>query len=38
MEIVLLVKKWFPHLKILEPLEWKGRFNQEIRQYLENDK
>ncbi len=38
MEIALLVKKWFPHLKIIEPLEWKERFNNEIKQYLENDK
>jgi predicted DNA-binding transcriptional regulator YafY len=38
MEIALLVKKWFPHLKIIEPIEWKERFKSEIKQYLKNDK
>ncbi len=38
MEIALLVKKWFPHLKILEPIEWKESFDNELKQYLENDK
>lgn len=38
MEIALLVKKWFPHLKIIEPVEWKERFSNEIKQYLESDK
>ena len=38
MEIALLVKKWFPHLKIIEPIEWKERFKREIKEYLEDDK
>ena len=38
MEIALLVKKWFPHLKIIEPIEWKDKFKSEIEQYLESDK
>ena len=38
MEIALLVKKWFPHLRIIEPIEWNERFKSEIKQYLESDK
>jgi predicted DNA-binding transcriptional regulator YafY len=34
MEIALLVKKWFPHLKIIEPVEWSDRLNEEIKSYL----
>jgi len=38
MEIVLLVKKWFPHLKIVTPVKWKERFNNEIKECIESDK
>ena len=38
MEIVLLVKKWFPHLKIVEPIEWKAKFNNELKEYIGIDK
>ena len=38
MEIALLVKKYFPLLKIIEPIEWQNRFKGEIKQYFENEK
>ncbi|MBU3014030.1 WYL domain-containing protein [Poseidonibacter lekithochrous] len=38
LEIVLLVRKWFPHLKIITPLEWKNKFKNEIINYLKDDK
>jgi len=38
MEIALLVKKWFPHLRIVKPTEWKDRFDGELKLYLQSDK
>lgn len=38
MEISTLVKKWLPKLKLIEPIEWRNRLNEEIESYLESSK
>lgn len=38
LEIALLVRKWFPHLKIVTPTEWRDKFKNEIIDYIEDDK
>lgn len=38
LEIAMLIKKWFPHLRLVEPIEWKDRFHTELQDYLESDK
>ncbi|WP_418179146.1 WYL domain-containing protein [Aliarcobacter lanthieri] len=36
MEILPLVKKWFPNIKIVSPKNLKDKFEEEIRVYLKN--
>ncbi|WP_418186814.1 WYL domain-containing protein [Aliarcobacter lanthieri] len=36
MEILPLVKKWFPNIKIVSPKELKNKFEEEIKEYLKN--
>jgi hypothetical protein len=35
MEILPLVKKWLPHLKIISPTLTKNKLNEELKHYLQ---
>lgn len=38
LEIEELIKKWLPHIRVLEPLSLKEKIENELRKYLENIK
>lgn len=35
MEILPLVKKWLPNIKIISPKTLKDKFNEELKSYLD---
>ncbi|HIP12691.1 MAG TPA: WYL domain-containing protein [Arcobacter sp.] len=34
MEISPMIKKWMPHLRLIEPVEWKDQLSKELQLYL----